>query len=50
MIVKCECFEIRPIDRDYNKKGKPRETQVEILGGGYAQLSSLTTKVKLGTR
>lgn len=36
MIERCECFEIRPIDRDYNKKGKPRETQVEILGGGYA--------------
>lgn len=34
MIVKCECFQIQPKDRDYNKKGKPREAQVEILGGG----------------
>ncbi len=34
MIVRAECFEERPIDRDYNAKGKPRETQIEILGGG----------------
>ena len=34
MIVRAECYEKRPIDRDYNAKGKPRQTQVEILGGG----------------
>ena len=34
MIVDAECFEIRPKDRDYNKKGKKREPQIEILGGG----------------
>lgn len=34
MIVRAECYEIQPTDRDYNAKGKPRKTQVEILGGG----------------
>lgn len=34
MIVDAECFEMRPKDRDYNAKGKPRELQMEILGGG----------------
>ena len=34
MITRAECFEFRPTDRDYNKKGKPREAQMEILGNG----------------
>jgi hypothetical protein len=34
MIVKAECFEEQPVDRDYNKNGKERETQIEILGDG----------------
>lgn len=34
MIERAECYEERPKDRDYNKKGNPREPQVEILGGG----------------
>ena len=33
MIVKAECFEFRPKDRDYNKKGKARDPQMEVLGG-----------------
>lgn len=34
MITKAECFEFRPKDRDYNKKGKARDPQMEVLGGG----------------
>ena len=36
MITRVECFEMRPKDRDYNKHGKKRETQIEILGGGIS--------------
>ena len=34
MIVRAESFELRPADRDYNKHGKQRKPQMEILGGG----------------
>ena len=34
MITKAECFDFQPKDRDYNKKGKSREPQVEVLGRG----------------
>lgn len=34
MIDKCECFDFQPKDRDYNKKGKSRDPQMEVLGGG----------------
>lgn len=46
MIDKCECFEFRPEDRDYNKKGKPRKPQMEILGGGICY--ALRTKYIYG--
>lgn len=35
-IERAECFEMRPKDRDYNKHGKKREPQIEILGGGIS--------------
>lgn len=35
-IDRCECFEMRPKDRDYNKKGEPRNPQMEVLGGGLS--------------
>ena len=34
MITRVECFQECPKDRDYNKRGKPREPQIEIFGGG----------------
>lgn len=36
MIINAECFEFRPEDRDYNKKGKPRNPKMEVLGGGIS--------------
>ena len=35
-ILRAECFEIQPKDRDYNKKGKKREPRIEVLGGGVS--------------
>lgn len=29
-----ESFDEQPADRDYNLNGKPRETRMEVLGGG----------------
>lgn len=46
MIERAECFEMRPKDRDYNKKGKKREAQMEVLGGGLCY--SLRTQFVYG--
>lgn len=35
-IIDAECFELRPEDRNYNKHGKPRNAQMEILGHGVS--------------
>ena len=35
-IARAECFEFRPEDRDYNAKGKPRNPQMEVFGGGIS--------------
>lgn len=45
-ITKAECFEFRPKDRDYNKKGKARDPQMEVLGGGLCY--SLRTQLIYG--
>lgn len=34
MITRAECFDFQPKDRDYNKKGKSRDPQMEVLGNG----------------
>lgn len=35
-ISRCECFEFQPEDRDYNAKGKPRNPQMKVFGGGIS--------------
>ena len=47
IIINAESAEIRPKDRDYNKKGLPRNPQLEIFGDGinYASLAGRQSKI-----
>ena len=55
-MLKVVAVEEKPIDRDYNAKGKERQTHLEVMGGvAYAVRSGYIARVleviecKLGT-